>query len=190
MKRRSIGITGLDLGLNLELSDGTRISHDFAPWLRSSGSIDQDMDEAASKIAWAGAALGQVEAALVRLDAEYRTWRADETENVLSVNDKLSEWKIKSLIESNVRFADYKKRIAELEGLKAKMRTTVFAFSSQADTLRSRGANLRAEMKAHGMNTPLNPTGEDEVVYDGGNDTGDRTDQERADAIRNALRKD
>lgn len=190
MRRSGIGIAGLDLKLNLELPDGTRIAHDFAPWLRSSGSIDQDMEESASKIAWAGAALGQVEGAIIRLDSEYRTWRADETEQLLGVNDKMSEWKVKSLIEAHPKFTEFKKRVAELESLKAKMRAVVFAFGNQADTLRSRGANMRAEMKAHGMSTPMNPADEDEPIYDGNNGRSERTDQDRADAIRSALSSD
>jgi hypothetical protein len=190
MRRNGIGIVGLDLMLNLELPDGVRVMHDFAPWLRSSGSIDQDMEESASKIAWAGSALGQVEACIIRLDSEYRTWRADETENLLSVNDKMSEWKVKSLIEGHPKFTEFKKRIAELEGLKAKMRAVVFAFGNQADTLRSRGANLRAEMKAHGMSTPVDPADEDEPIYGGNNDRSERTDRDREDAIRSALSRD
>lgn len=150
----AISIKGVSLKLEFIAADGRRVEHDFGPWLNSSGSLNRDMDESAAKIAWAGAVLGLILEAYSVIDAEYRAWRSDEGERILSMNDKISEWKVKQLVESSPDFLTFQKRKAEMLAKVREMEIITRALASQADTLRSRGANRRAEMRAINMTTP------------------------------------
>jgi len=151
---RKVSIAGVDLVVRFQAADGREVQHDFAGWIGGSGDIDQDMDQAAAKIAWAGAMLGMLYEAEEVLDAEYRGWRADEGERILAHSEKLAEYKVKQLIESAAEFVRWKRRTAELHGRIRTLETIVRALSAQADALRSRGANRRAEMRATGITTP------------------------------------
>ena len=133
-------------------ADGRIIKHDFSSWLES-GDLGSDMDESAAKIAWAGAVLGLLVELDEVVDAEYRQWRADQGERIVAMNEKLSEFKVKQLIESSTEFVKHKRRIAEVRGKLRTMSIMVESLISRADTLRSKGANRRAEMRSIGMAT-------------------------------------
>jgi hypothetical protein len=150
---RNVSIRGVDLNVDFVAADGQRVQHDFAPWLPPSMDLDKDMDEAASKIAWAGALLGLLHEADEVLDAEYRTWRADKGEQMLSMSEKLSEHKIKQLVESDPEFVAWKRRLGKVRRDVRTVEVVVNALSAQADMLRSRGANRRAELHHIGMST-------------------------------------
>ena len=167
-----LSIVGVDLVIDFVAVDGRRIFHDFEPWLKYDEDINTDMDQSASKIAWAGSVHGLLHEANDVLDAEYRAWRADQGEKLLTMNEKLSEYKIKQLIESAPDFVTYKKKRAEMKRKLWSMNAISNALGSYADTLRSRGANRRAEFKAIGMTTPEEP--EPASTYERSDETRER----------------
>ena len=136
-------------------ADGHKVRHDFEPWLQASDDLNTAMDEMASKLAFAGAFYGLLVEADEVLDSEYRAWRATEGENILSMDktNKMSEHKIKQLVESHPDFLKWKQKTAKMSGMLKAMDVVVRALASMSDTLRSRGANLRAEMISLGMST-------------------------------------
>jgi hypothetical protein len=151
---RRVSIAGVSLEVSFTTADNRVVAHDFTAWVGGSEDLDQGMDQAAAKIAWAGAMLGLMYEAEEVLDAEYRGWRADEGERILAHKPTLAEHKVKQLIESSPDFMVWKRKLAGLHGRIRTMETVVRALSAQADALRSRGANRRAEMRATGISTP------------------------------------
>ena len=151
--KKPVFIIGVNLRVSFAAVDGRHIEQDFEPWLEGSRDLDEDMDQAAAKIAWAGAMLGLMYEADEVLDARYRQWRADEGERMLARSEKLSEFKVKQLIESSAEFVRLKSQLAELHRGIHTLESAVRALSAQSDMLRSRGANRRAELRATGMST-------------------------------------
>jgi hypothetical protein len=134
-------------------ADGHKVRHDFEPWLQASDDLNTAMDEMASKLAFAGAFYGLLIEADEVLDSEYRAWRATEGESILSMDKKMSEHKIKQLVESHTEFLKWKQKTAKMSGMLKAMDIVVRSLASMSDTLRSRGANRRAEMISIGMST-------------------------------------
>lgn len=158
------------------MHDGIHIQHDFGPDLRIDASqLDDEMDKVASIMGWAGELWGDIRKQMTLADSEYRAWRGDMTNQVLTGDPKASEWKIKAMIEANPQFMRHKQIIAELERTDCVLRNTIDALKEKAATMRTRGANLRAEYAATGMNTRATQSAIDQ-----------RTTEQRAAAIRNA----
>ena len=155
-------IPGVMLYHEFMAADGHKVRFDFEPWLKPSADLDAAMDEAASKLAFAGAFHGLMVEADEVLDSEYRSWRATQGENILGMDKsgKMSEHKIKQLIESAPEFLEWKRKTAKMAGALRSMDVIVRALANMADMLRSRGANRRAEMHSLGMSTPEQEDGD------------------------------
>jgi CRISPR/Cas system CMR-associated protein Cmr5 small subunit len=115
--------------------------------------IDSDMDRVAAQMAFWGELQGQAESQKVMADTNYRLWKAQIGETILSKESKMAEWKVKQKIEASGKFGTYKEKIAKAVRNTVVLRAIFLAFQSKASMLQSRGARARAEMEATGMST-------------------------------------
>jgi hypothetical protein len=83
------------------------------------------------KLIWLGELLGTAEEQKIMVDAEYRSFRAAETERILAADPKLAEWKVKARIESTERFGKFKTGIAVAEKNLAALRGAVQALDAK-----------------------------------------------------------
>jgi hypothetical protein len=149
--------------------DGKKHHFDFAPELEIGPDLDEQMDKIAAQIGWTGEIWGEAKRAVTLVDAEYRQWRAQESKKLLDADPKMPEWKVKAAIESSPGFMKHKEAIAQTQRDEVTMATVVNAFKHKSEQLRSRGAAIRTELEATGMNT--------------------RTKADRETAVRSALGK-
>lgn len=119
----------------------------------SSPSIDEGMIDISSKIAWYGELLGAAEKEKIRADSEYRHWYAKQLQEIQTKEEKVSEWKAKSKVEAMKEFIAFKTAIGAAEYNVSSLRVLVRALEEESSNLRSRGANLRAEMNTVDMTT-------------------------------------
>jgi hypothetical protein len=121
------------------------------------GDISKDMAQVGSQIAWWGrvkaAAIQELEAA----DAVYRNWRAQAALEALKNDPKLSEWKVKLVIESLKKFLEIKTAISKATENVAACDGMMQAFLKKANVLQSTGANIRAEIDNDSLTTPVEP---------------------------------
>lgn len=71
----------------------------------------ESFEPAAGLVHW-GRVLAEAEADEVRVETEYRAWRASVGEQALKKDPKLSEWKIKQKVESDPNFKGYREAVA------------------------------------------------------------------------------
>jgi len=69
-------------------------------------------------------------------DAEYRQWRAKVINNLLTQDPKLSEWKIKALIEQDDKFVEFKQFIAKSQMEHQVYGRFIDALHDQAEAIR------------------------------------------------------
>lgn len=115
--------------------------------------IDNDMDTVSARIGYFGELLAAVAEESIKLDAAYRSWRANEAMRLLKEDPKVSEWKVKSAIESMDKFKQFKDAAAKVEYNKVALETLIKALSEKSPNLRSKGARMRAELESTNMNT-------------------------------------
>lgn len=116
--------------------------------------ITREQSQVASRMAYWAAVWAAAEEEKIRVDASYRNWRAKEGEGIVNSVAKVSEWKIKQLIESNPKFEKYKKAQALALRNTVLTRGIFESFRTKAAAIQSRGAMMRAELDYTGMNTP------------------------------------
>lgn len=101
---------------------------------------------------WAAAAGEQIDA-----DSWYRAWRARKAEEIRGADPKLSDEKLKAKIESHPEFLKVKKALALAEENVILSKGCFNALEKKGNMLQSLGANIRSELKATGMATPMDP---------------------------------
>lgn len=84
--------------------------------LRPSEDLDSDAAEVANLFGQLAQAMAESTAQLDRTDAEYRRFRATETQAILEADPKAAEWKCKASIEASDAFLAFKMRMAEING--------------------------------------------------------------------------
>lgn len=116
--------------------------------------ISDAMERVSPMIAWWSSVKAAAIQEYEQADAVYRQWRARAALEILNKNEKLAEWKVRTMIDALPDFFRYKKAISlakeniELAGGMVK------AFEKRANILQSRGANLRAERRTQDLHTP------------------------------------
>ena len=133
--------------------DGKKQHFDFAQDLAIGPDLNEDMDRVAPMIGWTGEIWGEAKAAVIIVDAEYRQWRATQVKALLDADPKMSEWKAKAAVEASAGFMKHKEAIAATQRNEVLMATVVAGFKHKSEQLRSRGAQLRAELESTGMTT-------------------------------------
>lgn len=132
------------------------------------GDVSNDMDKVASQIAYWGAIWASAEQESASADWYYRKWRASQGRKIALKNEKLAEWKVRQLLESNDDFSRIKKGIADAAENVIIAKTTYEAFKFKASMLQSKGAMMRAEMDSTGMHTPSRRAETKEISRVGG----------------------
>jgi hypothetical protein len=116
-----------------------------------------DVGEEQAKVAFQMAYWGEIWASAkdeaIQVDSLYRKWRAKAGVDILEADPKLSEWKVKQLIEADPKFAVLKKTIAAAERNVTTANAIFVAFKSKAAVLSSKGAMDRAIFERTGMTT-------------------------------------
>ena len=124
--------------------------------------VSEGMEKIAAQIAWTGTLWAEAEMEAETVDREYRTWRAEMGKVLLDENPKLSEWKVKQIIEADENFAACKLAQATSRRNAQILRAHFEAFKAKASALQSRGAMLRAELESTGMTTRVREETRDE----------------------------
>lgn len=134
---------------------GKKIKYDLDAELEIND-VSQEQSTVAAKMAYWASLWASAEAEKIEVDAYYRKWRAEFGRKLLENDPKMSEWKVKQAIESQENFSTLKKAIAIAAQNAQLCRGIYESFRIKANALQSKGAMLRAELDATGMNTPEN----------------------------------
>jgi hypothetical protein len=73
--------------------------------------VDDSMRKIGYETAYWGRLLAKAEREHSLCEIQYRNWRAKETEKLISENNKLAEWKVKTIVESGELFVKFKEAI-------------------------------------------------------------------------------
>jgi hypothetical protein len=119
--------------------------------------LSSEMDRVAAQLAYWGAVAADAQAELTQVDAWYRRFRATTAREVLALDSKASEWKVKNAVEASDGFIKHKEAVALAEKNLGLCEAMVRAFDKKANQLQSRGAKARSELGATGMTTPEVP---------------------------------
>jgi hypothetical protein len=111
--------------------DGEEIVFNSDTLLYHPERVETDTVTIASAINLWGQHLAKAEEQKLMVDAEYRDWRAKQTNDLLAKDPKLSEWKAKAKIEAMERFLLFKTGIATAE-------RNVHALRAVGDALRAK----------------------------------------------------
>lgn len=117
--------------------------------------IDKDMQEVSSQIGYYGAILAEAKAEELRLEAEYRKWRAGVSKDILSKDSKTAEWKVRAEIESRPKFESFKKAKAQIVLNVTSLESLIMALREKSTNLRSIGARERLERGSLDMTTKM-----------------------------------
>lgn len=115
--------------------------------------VGEDQTKVAAQMAYWGSVWASAKSEAVRIDALYRGWRAKMAKGQLENNPKMSDTKIKYLIEADGRFKSLKDAIAEAEKNIVSSHAIFESFRSKAAVLSSKGAMDRAIFERTGMVT-------------------------------------
>jgi len=77
--------------------------------------LDRELDRGSALVAKYGRLLSRAQNKEAQCLAEYRHWRARQTETILQADPKLAEWKVKAKVESLPQFLQHKEDIASAE---------------------------------------------------------------------------
>ena len=124
--------------------------------------LSEDQKKVASQMSFWGQLQASAESEKIRAETYYRAWRARQGEEILGEDPKLAEWKVKQKIESQADFQKLKNSIAQSTNNLIICRTVFDSFRIKANLLQSRGAMMRSELEATGMNTKETPPEERE----------------------------
>lgn len=115
--------------------------------------VSKDMDKVAAKMSYWASVWSAAAEEQIRVDGQYRAWRAKAGEVALQREPKLAEWKVKQAIEGDATFLKFK----DAQGKAARnviLTKGVFeSFKVKGSQLQSKGAMQRSELDATGMNT-------------------------------------
>ena len=125
--------------------------------------VGEDQTRVPAQMAYWGEVWSNAKSENIRMDALYRHWRANMFKGVLEETPKMSDTKIKNLIESDGRFLELKDSIARAEKNVIVSHSIFESFKSKAAVLSSKGAMSRAIYERTGMMTRSS-----EVKEDGG----------------------
>lgn len=123
------------------------------------GDIDTGMRTVSALYAWYGTLQASEQRKADELDAKYRYWRSTTTEDRLTKYPKDAEWKVKTYVESQPKFVEFKTLIAKLEENASVLSSAMQALQMKGEMLRSIGARNRVELDATGMTTKTNNDG-------------------------------
>jgi len=98
-----------DRGLDEEVECAVTLDTDD---LKLTGDLDADTEQVANAFSQVVELSAMFAAEGDRLDAEYRAWRARASEAAVTSGDKLPEWRVKNVVEADVKFAEFKDYIA------------------------------------------------------------------------------
>jgi hypothetical protein len=143
LAKRAIKVMGLEVDFDVTEGSSIRI-HD----------LSMDMGEVAAHIAYWGHVQGTAEEEEIQVDAHYRAWRANAGKALLAKDSKLSEAKVKMLLEADPEFLRHKHAEAEARRITTTAKTMVAAYEAKSRALQSVGARERAELESTGLVTP------------------------------------
>lgn len=138
--------------------------------------LSEEMDRVSALIAYWGSVLSEAIAEKKEVDAWYRGFRANMTNEILSSDPKAPTWKVVAKIEASKGFLQHKRAIATSERNVVLCESMVRAFEKKSNQLQSKGAKMRTELHAQGMTTP-----NDEPEERGWNLSGDGSDHDDDD---------
>jgi len=119
--------------------------------------LSEGMSKVASEIAFYGSLLGAAEKARDKIDAAYRSWKAQSIVSITTSDPKLSEWKAKAVVEADPQFQAFKQQAAEFSSICSRLYWLCQALKHKAESLRSLGATERTQAAATGMATKEKP---------------------------------
>lgn len=144
--------------------------------------ISEDMTTVASVLAWFGALWAAARENHQEAEDTYRAWRADATIRAIESDPKAAEWKVKQMVDASSAFASHKRSLRGHQRTVDRLGTALEAIRVKADMLRSKGANMRAELDSTNMKTH-SEDGPAPKPRSG------MTREERAEAVREVLGK-
>jgi hypothetical protein len=102
----------------------------------------------------------------VRIESEYRSWRANKKIEILRGNPKLAEWKVTQEIQSLTEYRNvYEKQAQAIKNVT--LAKSIFqSHQVKANMLQSKGAMLRAELDYTDMKTPSTKSKKDGAKVD------------------------
>lgn len=123
----------------------------------SIGDINEDMTRVSAEVGfWITVAASAREEA-IQADSFYRQWRARKVKELLRLDPKMAEWKVKAEVEADPKFLELKNAIAKAEAQDVLAAGIVDAFDGKRASLQSRGAMMREGLAATGVTTPKEP---------------------------------
>lgn len=146
--------------------------------------LNSDMDTIATLLGWYGRLYAAAERAAANADTKYRFWRATLGQQIITRDPKTPEYRIRMFIEGSPGFIQHKEHIEACEELATRLQRALVALEKKSDTLRSRGANARAELAATGMTTVASPAGRDTGSADSLPRDGGPSKHDRDEAIK------
>lgn len=120
--------------------------------------IGEDMDMVAAQMGYWGNVLAAAEEAAAAADASYRSWRGNMGMELIDDNPKLSEWKVKNLVDASPQFLKHKADIARTHRNVITCDRVFQAFAKKANVLQSRGANERSVLDRTGITVQGDPS--------------------------------
>lgn len=116
--------------------------------------LSDEMDRVGAQLGYWGAVLADAVGEAKEVDAWYRKFRANITNECLANDPKMAEWKIKARIEASDGFIQHKEAIGLAEKNVKLCEGMVKGYDKKANQLQSKGAKMRTELNAQGMTTP------------------------------------
>lgn len=146
--------------------------------------LSQEMDRVGALLGYWGSVLADATGELKKVDAWYRKFRAEVTNEVLAKDPKIAEWKLKARIEATDGFIQHKNALAMAEKNVRLCEAMVRAFDKKANQLQSKGAKIRTELNAQGMTTPADePEGRGWNLSGKGSEHDDDNEDEDLDDV-------
>jgi hypothetical protein len=117
--------------------------------------LSDDMDSIAATIAWYGTVLAAAQGFAETLELNAKIWRAQFLDTLLAGDAKVAEWKAKAAAEAHPLYRKHHEATIAAWQVVTRLEHACRALQVKADILRSKGANIRAEMSATGMNVTV-----------------------------------
>lgn len=136
---------------------GQKVEFDTQTNFPVAGDLSSEMGNIAAAMAWWASVWSSAAAEQIEVDSFYRAWRAKKSGELRDKDKSLSDAKTQAAIEADPQFLVLKKAIAIAEGNVVLAKGCFNALEKKGNMLQSLGANMRGELKATGMNTPIEP---------------------------------
>ena len=116
--------------------------------------LSEDMSKVAAQIAYYGGQAGSTNALVSKLEVEFKSWKAKTAQEVLKAEPKMAEWKTKAIVEGRDECVTFVNKIAEAQKNADGLWAVYNGFRAKVNMLQSKGAMMREELGATGLQTP------------------------------------